>query len=247
MTSRPDALRLVGVHRVHGDDPEPMAALDGVDLTVERGELVAVTGPSGSGKSSLLHIAGALDLADAGSVIVDGTDIASLDAAGRARLRNQSIGFVFQAFHLTPGLSVAENVALPAVIAKRPAREIKARVAELLDLVDLGPRADRRPGQLSGGEQQRAAVARALVMDPAILLADEPTGNLDSRAGGLVIELLMAAHHAGRTVVIATHDQRLAARAERVVRLRDGRVVDEVRPSRRADRAAAALLDTRTA
>jgi putative ABC transport system ATP-binding protein len=220
-------------------------ALVGIDLAIAQGELVALTGPSGSGKSTLLHLAGALDVPTEGEVLVEGQRVGDLNAAGRARLRNRTIGFVFQAFHLAPGLTVAENVALPAVLARRPPAEVRARVADLLELVDLSARADRRPGQLSGGEQQRAAVARALVMDPPIVLADEPTGNLDSRAGGLVIDLLLAAHHAGRTVVIATHEQRLAARTERVVHLRDGSIAHETRPSRRDDRAPADLLDTR--
>lgn len=226
-------------------DAEPTAALAGVDLTVAKGELIALTGPSGSGKSTLLHLAGALDLPTRGTVSVLGADIASLDAAARARLRNRTVGFVFQAFHLAAGLSVAENVALPAMVAKVPAAEIRDRVDELLDLVELTSKARRRPGQLSGGEQQRAAVARALVMDPSILLADEPTGNLDTKAGGMVIELLLAAHHAGRTVVIATHDQRLAARAQRVVHLRDGQIAHETRPRERGDRLPEELLDVR--
>lgn len=250
MTSRA-AIDLRGVRRdfTEGEarepDVEPTAALAGVDLTVAKGELVALTGPSGSGKSTLLHLAGALDLPTSGTVIVAGSDVASLDAAARARLRNRTIGFVFQAFHLAAGLSVAENVALPAMLAKVPADEIRARVDRLLDLVDLTGKATRRPGQLSGGEQQRAAVARALVMDPPILLADEPTGNLDTKAGSLVIELLLAAHHAGRTVVIATHDQRLASRTQRVVHLRDGQIAHETRPGERGERTPAELLDVR--
>ncbi len=226
-------------------DGEGASVIEGIDLVIGRGELVALTGPSGSGKSTLLHLAGALDVPTSGTVLVDGCDVSALDAAGRARLRNRAIGFVFQAFHLAPGLSVAENIALPATLARRPGRDIRARVEELLDLVDLTAKAGRRPAQLSGGEQQRVAVARALMMDPALVLADEPTGNLDSRNGGLVIDLLIAAHLAGRTVVIATHDQRLASRAERVVHLRDGRIVHAVRPTRRDDRGPAELLDTR--
>jgi putative ABC transport system ATP-binding protein len=242
------AIELRSVHRAFAvaDPDAPLVAethaLAGVDLVVQRGELVALTGPSGSGKSTLLHLAGALDSPSGGTVAVAGTDLATLDATARARLRGTTIGFVFQAFHLSPGLTIAENIALPAMIARLPKREVATRVARLLDLVDLGSKAARRPAQLSGGEQQRAAVARALVMDPAIVLADEPTGNLDSVAGGLVIELLLAAHHAGRTVVIATHEHRLAARAERVIQLRDGQIVHEVRPSRR-DRDLDELLD----
>jgi putative ABC transport system ATP-binding protein len=248
------AVELRGVRREFDGDHESdersettAAALAGIDLRIGRGELVALTGPSGSGKSTLLHLAGALDLPTSGEVIVDGTSVASLDAAGRARLRNHTIGFVFQAFHLAPGLTVAENVALPAILAKQRAPDIRERVDDLLDLVDLASKAHRRPGQLSGGEQQRAAVARALVMDPAIVLADEPTGNLDTAAGGLVVDLLLAAHDAGRTVVIATHDLRLAARAQRIVHLRDGLLVHETSPGQRAERSAADLLDTRPA
>jgi putative ABC transport system ATP-binding protein len=176
-------------------------------------------------------------------VYVEGTRVDRLDGAARARLRGRTLGFVFQAFHLSAGLSVAENVALPAVLAKVPADDVRQRVERLLDLVDLRAKASRRPAQLSGGEQQRAAVARALVMDPPIVLADEPTGNLDTANGAMVVELLLAAHHAGRTVVLATHDQRLAAQAERVVHLRDGRIAHEVRPSRR-ERGVDDLLDT---
>jgi putative ABC transport system ATP-binding protein len=243
------AIELRGVRRSFAGGESTGAALvdavAGVDLVVAPGELVALTGPSGSGKSTLLHLAGALDVPSEGEVLVHGSAVSALGAAGRARLRNRTLGFVFQAFHLSPGLTVAENVALPAMLARRPPGEVRLRVAELLELVDLSSLAHRRPSQLSGGEQQRAAVARALVMDPAIVLADEPTGNLDSRAGGLVVDLLLAAHRAGRTVVIATHEQRLAARAERIVHLRDGRIAQETRPSRRDDRTAAELLDTR--
>jgi len=249
VSTPPPALELRGVRRAFAvDDPDAPAgaeaiAVDGVDLVVASGELVALTGPSGSGKSTLLHLAGALDTPTAGTVAVAGREVLSLDATARARLRGRTIGFVFQAFHLSIGLTVAENVGLPAVIARVPADDVRARVDRLLDLVDLRAKAGRRPAQLSGGEQQRVAVARALVMDPPIVLADEPTGNLDSTAGALVVELLLAAHHAGRTVVLATHDHRLAAQAERVVHLRDGRVAHEVRPSRRDDRGVDELLD----
>ena len=242
------AIELRRVHRVFAvDDPDAgvtaTAGLAGVDLAIDQGELVALTGPSGSGKSTLLHLAGALDTPTEGEVLVQGQRVDTLDAAARARLRNRTLGFVFQAFHLSAGLTVAENVALPAVLARVPSDDVRERVDRLLDLVDLRAKASRRPSQLSGGEQQRTAVARALVMDPAIVLADEPTGNLDSANGAMVVELLLAAHRAGRTVVLATHDQRLAAQAERVVHLRDGRIGHEVRPSRR-ERGVDDLLDT---
>ena len=193
------------VHRTYTSD-EPLgavtSALDGVTLSIERGDFVAICGPSGSGKSTLLHLAGALDVPTAGEVFVEGWPLASR-AAERAAPRNKSIGFIFQSFNLLPGLTVADNVGMPAVLARRNASEISDRVADLLDLVGLADRARSRPGQLSGGEQQRVAVARALVLDPPIVLADEPTGNLDSAAGEAVMDLLLASHQAGRTIVIA--------------------------------------------
>ena len=220
------------------------AALDGVSLTIERGDLVAICGPSGSGKSTLMHLAGALDVPTSGEVFVEGWSLTSRSAAERARLRNQSIGFVFQQFNLLPALTVAENVAVPAVLARRSPGEINARVAELLSTVGLTDRADHRPGQLSGGEQQRVAVARALMLDPSIVLADEPTGNLDSGSGDAVMDLLLASHAAGRTVVIVTHDPRVAARTDRVVYLRDGRISQEDKPRRQQTSSVATLLDT---
>ena len=220
------------------------SALDDVTVAIERGELVAVCGPSGSGKSTLLHVAGALDAPTEGEVFVDGWALAGKSPAERAATRNQSIGFVFQQFNLLAGLNVRDNVGLPAVLARRKASEIAERVDELLELVGLTERADRRPGQLSGGEQQRVAVARALVLDPPIVLADEPTGNLDSAAGEAVMDLLLTSHAAGRTVVIVTHDPRIAARCERVIYLRDGRVTQQDKPARRRTRPLAAMLDT---
>jgi ABC-type lipoprotein export system ATPase subunit len=219
-------------------------ALDDVDIAIERGELVAVCGPSGSGKSTLLHVAGALDVPSSGEVFVDGWSLAGKSASERAGLRNASIGFVFQQFNLMAAMSVRENVGLPAVLARRKASEIDARVTDLLDLVGLLDKDDRRPSELSGGEQQRVAVARALVLDPPIVLADEPTGNLDSRAGAAVMDLLLASHAAGRTVVIVTHDPRIAAQCQRVIYLRDGRLVQEDKPKRRRNRPLAALVDT---
>ncbi len=240
------AIDFRAVHRTYTSDARSGAvtsALDGITLSIERGELVAICGPSGSGKSTLLHLAGALDVPTAGEVFVEGWALAGQSAAERAATRNKSIGFIFQSFNLLPGLTVADNVGMPAVLARRNASEISARVADLLDLVGLADRARSRPGQLSGGEQQRVAVARALVLDPPIVLADEPTGNLDSAAGEAVMDLLLASHSAGRTVVIVTHDARIAAQAQRVVFLRDGRVSQEDAPRRRA-RPLKALLDT---
>jgi ABC-type lipoprotein export system ATPase subunit len=228
---------------VEGEQSVTTSALDGLDLCIARGELVAICGPSGSGKSTLLHLAGALDTPTSGDVCIDGSSIVGSTPAKLAALRSRSIGFVFQAFNLMAGLTAAENVAVPAVLARRSPKEIDRRVAELLDLVDLSAKADHRPSQLSGGEQQRVAVARALVLEPPIVLADEPTGNLDSHAGKAVLDLLLAAHSAGRTVVIVTHDQRIAAQAQRVVYLRDGRIVQETAPGR-GGRPLTSMLDT---
>ncbi|HUR77849.1 MAG TPA: ABC transporter ATP-binding protein [Acidimicrobiales bacterium] len=241
------AVELRDVHREYasdGDGGVMTAALDGVSVTIERGDLVAICGPSGSGKSTLLHLAGALDKPTSGEVFIEGWSLASRSPAELAGIRNKSIGFVFQQFNLLPALTVAENVAVPAVLARRKPAEIKQRVDELLSTVGLADRADRKPGQLSGGEQQRVAIARALVLDPPIVLADEPTGNLDTASGEGVMELLLASHEAGRTVVIVTHDVRVAARTQRVVYLRDGRVSQEDKPKRQRSRKVANLLDT---
>jgi putative ABC transport system ATP-binding protein len=241
------AIELRDVHRNYASDDTGgvmTSALDGITVTIERGELVAICGPSGSGKSTLLHIAGALDTPTHGEVFIEGWSLASRSAAQRAEIRNKSIGFVFQQFNLLQGLTVAENVGVPAVLARRKPAEVNGRVAELLDLVGLADKADRKPGQLSGGEQQRVAVARALVLDPPIVLADEPTGNLDSASGEAVMELLLASHAAGRTVVIVTHDVRIAAQTQRVVYLRDGQVAHVDKPKRGRPRKLAALVDT---
>ncbi len=248
MTTSAAAIELRGVRRSYPlDDPDqPDATIDalaGVDLTIRPGELVAVTGPSGSGKSTLLHLVGALDRPSAGEIRINGQSLSGLDATKLARLRNRTIGFVFQAFNLVPGLTAAENVALPAVLGREQTDSYRNRVGELLDLVGLTAKTDRLPGQLSGGEQQRVAVARALLMDPPIVLADEPTGNVDSRAGASIVDLLLAARDAGRTVVIVTHDHRIAAQTERIVHLRDGRIINESHPGTGPDRPLAKLLD----
>jgi ABC-type lipoprotein export system ATPase subunit len=202
---------------------EEVVALAGVDLAVEAGELVALIGRSGSGKSTLLHLAGGLDVPDAGTVAVAGRDLAELSVAERARVRRREVGFVFQFFHLLPGLSVAENVELPLLLDKR--RRRRDRVATLLDRVGVAHRAGHRPGELSGGEMQRAAIARALVAEPRLLLADEPTGNLDSATAAGVLALLSeVVTEAGTTLVMVTHDEAAAALAGRILRLGDGRL-----------------------
>ncbi|MEY2438541.1 MAG: putative transport system ATP-binding protein [Acidimicrobiaceae bacterium] len=226
-------IELRGVHRSFEEDEARVDALRGVDLTIERGALVAVVGPSGSGKSTLLNLIGALDQPTSGEVLLSGRSLARLSRTELARVRSTTVGFVFQAFNLVPGISVAENVALPAVLARQRPSDYRDQVARLLDLVGLAAKADRLPGQLSGGEQQRVAVARALVMDAPILLADEPTGNLDTKAGQAIIELLEASNDAGHTIVLVTHDMRLASRAQRIVHLRDGEITNVTCPSPR--------------
>jgi len=211
----------VAKHYRRGD--EDVVALDGVDLSVTAGELVALVGPSGSGKSTLLHLAGGLDVPDAGTVRVGDRDLATLSVADRARVRRREVGLVFQFFHLLPTLSVAENVELPLLLDKR--RRRSERVRTLLERVGVAHRADHLPGELSGGEMQRAAIARALVAEPALLLADEPTGNLDSATGAGVLSLLTeVVAEAGTALMMVTHDEAAAALAGRVLRLRDGRL-----------------------
>ena len=235
-------IELHDVQRAYEADEARVDAVRGVSLAIERGEFVAVIGPSGSGKSTLLNLMGALDQPTSGEVVLSGHRLAHLNRTELARLRSTTIGFVFQAFNLVPGISVAENVALPAVLARKRPSEYRDEVAHLLDLVDLNDKADRLPAQLSGGEQQRVAFARALIMDPPILLADEPTGNLDTKAGDGIIELLEASHDAGRTIVLVTHDMRLASRAQRIVHLRDGEITNVTCPSPR-DRSLEEILE----
>jgi predicted ABC-type transport system involved in lysophospholipase L1 biosynthesis ATPase subunit len=223
------ALALDGVAKRFRRGGEDVVALAGVDLCVATGEAVALVGRSGSGKSTLLHVAGGLDLADAGTVRVAGVDVSALSVTERARLRRRQVGFVFQAFHLLPSLTVSENVELPLLLERERdvtgSVERRQRVAEVLEQVLVAHRADHRPGELSGGELQRAALARALVARPSLLLADEPTGNLDSSTGAAILDLLFATvREAGTSLVLVTHDEAAASRAGRVVHLRDGRL-----------------------
>jgi putative ABC transport system ATP-binding protein len=224
------ALELRQVSKTYGSGPSEVRALSDVDLSVEHGELVAVMGPSGSGKSTLLTIAGSLEQASSGEVRVDGVDLATVSRSERATIRRRSIGYVFQDFNLLPGLTAVENVTLPLEldgVRARPAQEQGRKALEELAVAD---RADRYPDELSGGERQRVAIARAIVGGRGLLLADEPTGALDSVSGEAVMRLLRAATHRGIAGVVVTHDAQLASWADRVVFLRDGRVVDQTVP-----------------
>ncbi|WP_449385800.1 ABC transporter ATP-binding protein [Cellulomonas soli] len=204
-------------------------ALRGVDLRIEQGEYVAIMGPSGSGKSTLMNIVGCLDVLTRGSYRLAGDDVAELDEVELAQIRNRRIGFVFQQFHLLPSLAAWRNVELPLIYRNVPAGERKERAAAALDRVGLADRVANRPGELSGGQQQRVAVARALVGEPALLLADEPTGNLDSTSTDDVLGLFDELHAQGRTIVLITHELEVAQRAHRIVRVRDGLIQsDEV-------------------
>jgi putative ABC transport system ATP-binding protein len=221
------ALELTAVTKVHGSGAAEVVALRGVDLTVERGELVAIMGPSGSGKSTLLTIAGSLEQPTSGEVEVGGTALSTLDANERARLRRRSIGYVFQDFNLLAGLTALENVSLPLELDGTAARAAQGTAMEALEQLGIADRAGHFPDELSGGETQRVAIARAIVGDRHLLLADEPTGALDSVNGEAVLRLIRQACQRGVAGVLVTHDAQLAAWADRVVFLRDGRIVDQ--------------------
>jgi putative ABC transport system ATP-binding protein len=223
------AIEAHGIVKVFGKGDYAVRALDGVDLAVRRAEMVAIMGASGSGKSTLLHIIGALDAPTGGQIAVAGQRYEGLDEAGLTRLRRDHIGFVFQFFNLLPSLSAAENVLLPALIARRRDGGLERRALALLDEVGIGDRAEHTPAELSGGQQQRVSIARALLLEPELILADEPTGNLDTRSGREVLQILRdLAGSGGHTIVMVTHDPAAAAVADRIVFLRDGRVAGEV-------------------
>jgi putative ABC transport system ATP-binding protein len=217
-------IELHAVSRHYQIGANTVRALDGVDLTIGEGEFVAVTGASGSGKSTLLNVLGCLDRPDSGHYCLAGEDVSRLDDERASAIRNRRIGFVFQSFHLLPRLTVLENVLLPLRFCTPPMPGAAERAHRLLDRVGLADRAQHRPAELSGGQMQRAAIARALLLQPRLLLADEPTGNLDSRSAADVLALLGEVHAAGQTVVLVTHDHDVAGRASRQIRLRDGKV-----------------------
>jgi len=224
------AVQVVDLEKVYGSGATAVKALKGVSLGFVAGEFAAIMGPSGSGKSTLLHVLGALEEPSSGRVVIGGEDLSGLSDRELTLLRRTRMGFVFQFFNLIPTLSAEENVMLPVLISGDKANKYEQRLEEVMSLVGLEGRRTHRPDELSGGEQQRVAIARALVRHPDVVLADEPTGNLDSRTGAGVLELLReSAARYGQTVVMVTHDARAAAVADRVVFLADGRVVDEAR------------------
>lgn len=220
-------IELQKVSKIYHLGETDVRALDDVTLGIEAGEFLAIIGPSGSGKSTLMHILGCLDTPTAGSVTIDGLTITSASARELPAIRNQKIGFVFQFFNLLPKLNVLQNVELPMVYAGVPAAERQARALAALESVGLSDRMKHRPGQLSGGQTQRAAIARALVNSPKIILADEPTGNLDTQTGEAILELFHELHRQGRTIAIVTHDIEIARIAQRQVEIRDGRIVND--------------------
>lgn len=225
-------IEITNLSKIYGRGDTAVTALDALNLKIEDGEFLAVMGPSGCGKSTLLHLTGGLDRPSSGKVMLDGNEIHALNDTRLTELRRRKIGFVFQFFNLIPVLTALENVALPLILDGVKTAEANRRAAEWLGRVGLSDRAGHRPDQLSGGQQQRAAIARALVTEPTIILADEPTGNLDSRASDDVAGLLrQVSGDWKRTILMVTHDPRIAAYADRIIFLKDGRIVDETRMS----------------
>ena len=222
-------IRVEGLWRTYTMGDDELHALRGVDETIEDGEYVAIMGPSGSGKSTLLNVLGCLDSPSRGRYFLAGEDVAGLGEDELAETRLRRIGFIFQSFHLVPRLTAVQNVEMPMIFAGMPPADRHARAKASLAAVGLSDREDHRPNELSGGQKQRVAIARSTVMDPGLLLADEPTGNLDSRSGAQVLDLLAELHAGGRTLVVVTHDPSVARRADRVVVMRDGGIVKRLR------------------
>jgi putative ABC transport system ATP-binding protein len=221
-------IQMRGIQKVYNTGHVDVQALRGIDLDVDRGEYVAIVGPSGSGKSTLMNLLGCLDTPTSGDYLLSGEKVAGLDRNRLAEIRNRHVGFVFQSFNLLAYATALENVELPLLFGGVPARERRERAAEMLEKVDLAERMHHKPSELSGGQMQRVAIARALVNRPAMVLADEPTGNLDSASGHGVVDLFEELHAAGQTIVMITHDMGLAGLASRVVQIRDGEIVEEL-------------------
>ncbi len=236
MSDDQSATAVLGAYRTFEAELAPVRALRGADLEIARGEFVAVMGPSGCGKSTLLNLIAGLDIPDEGTVSVAGESLAGMDENDLARMRRRHIGIVFQFFNLLEGMTALENVVMPAVIAGTKRKPAETRARDLLDLLGLGDKAKAAPAALSGGQRQRLAIARALANEPTIVLADEPTGALDSDGGDEVLELFRRFHASGQTILMVTHDQGVADAAQRVVRMRDGRVEDDGLVSGGSDR-----------
>ena len=218
-----------GLYRHFHGDGVPIRAVDGVDLIVDQGEAVSIMGPSGCGKSTLLHLLGGLERPDAGTLVLGDQRVDGLSEAAWARLRRRTIGFVFQAFHLVDELTAVENVELPAVLIGSPRRAARRRAMQLLERLNVADRASHLPDRLSGGQLQRVALARALINEPLLVLADEPTGNLDSHATNEILRLFAELRDTGQTLVLVTHDPRVGATAERLLTMRDGTIIDDTR------------------
>jgi putative ABC transport system ATP-binding protein len=227
-------IQLHNIRKDYGMDSGSVRVLQNIDLAIEEGEFVALTGPSGCGKTTLFNIIGGLDHPDQGSYLLQGTEMTHLAGSRLAEIRNRHFGFIFQAFHLVPGLTALQNVALPLGYRGIGARQRRRESERVLDQVGIGHRANHRPAEMSGGEQQRVAIARALVGDPAIILADEPTGNLDTESGKRVFDLLETIHQGGKTILMITHNPELAARCDREIALRDGQIISRTETVRAA-------------
>ncbi|MFI7126656.1 ABC transporter ATP-binding protein [Nonomuraea sp. NPDC050153] len=238
-------VKTVNLVKIYQDGAVPVPAVRGVDLQVEPGEFVAIMGPSGSGKSTLVHMLGGLDTRTSGEIWLDGKRVDTLSESAWALLRRKKVGFVFQFFNLVANMTVGDNVELPALLAGASPKVARERRESLLGALNLTDRAEASPAQLSGGEQQRVALARALANQPSVLLADEPTGNLDSRNTRDVLRLLGDVHKEGQTIVMVTHDARVASLADRLVSLFDGEIVDDGRIARRRTRTAGEVIDLR--
>ncbi len=222
-------IRLQGIERVFQVGDQAVHTLAGVDLDIQRGEHISIMGPSGSGKSTLLNMLGLLDQPSAGHYLLNGQDVTALDDTQQARTRRETIGFVFQFFHLIPRMTARENIELPLMLSGMALAERRARVQTILESVGLGDRADHRPDQLSGGQRQRVAIARATIMQPEVLLTDEPTGNLDQASGRDIIQVLENLNQQGMTLIMVTHDPDLGARAQRSIQMVDGRIISDTR------------------
>ena len=230
-----EIIRITDMYKIYNPGPNEVRALDGVSLTVEKGEFVAIVGHSGSGKSTLMNMLGCLDTPSQGEYFLEGRNVAQLSDDELSDIRNRHIGFIFQGFNLIPSLDALENVELPLIYRGMPGEERRKTAAESLERVGLGNRLRHRPAEMSGGQQQRVAIARAIAARPPMILADEPTGNLDTASGGDVMRILRELNAEGRTIVLITHDNEIAATARRIVRIQDGRIVsDEANLSRPA-------------